>query len=300
MTAQAFVVVRLPDGQRVRLGPGDIIGRMWTAALQLHDPRVSEAHALVSLRGGDLRLLPLRGVFAVGGQVPRELTLAPGQQIAFADGLVLEIEEVELPEAVLALVGPGLAPQAAPALCSVYGGPRARLVVGYEPAAHAWVWSTGADWWLEVGAEAARPLHVGDAFDVDGARFEAVALRLGDAGGEPTRRAPPSRPVHIAAWYDTVELTVEGEPPVRLGGIGARLLSELVSIGGPAPWEAVAAELWPTETDRGQLRRKWDVTLVRLRARLRQGGIRDDLISADGSGSFGLRRIEGDTVDDRS
>jgi hypothetical protein len=293
------VTFRLPDGSQVSLGPGDIIGRVWAAALQLHDPRVSEAHAMVSLRGGELRLLPLRGAFAVGGQFPKELTLAEGQEIALAEGLVLRVEAVELPDAVLALQAPGLDRVAAPALCSLYGRPRPRVAAGYEPGAPAYLWSTGEGWQLARGGAAAVALSVGDEVDVDGVIFEAVEQELIEAGGQPTRRAPPPLPLRLTAWYDSVELCVGGGPPERLGGVSARLLSELVSIGGPAPWDVVAAELWPAERDRAQLRRKWDVSLTRLRARLRRLGVRDELIGSDGAGNVSLVQIAGDEVIDR-
>ncbi len=62
---RAFVRFQLPDGTQRDLYPGDIIGRLWSAALHVDDARVSEAHALVSLRGRELQLLALRGRFAV-------------------------------------------------------------------------------------------------------------------------------------------------------------------------------------------------------------------------------------------
>jgi hypothetical protein len=67
-----------PGGRIWHLRPGDIVGRMPTAALQLNDPRVSEAHGLVSLRGYRLRLLSLRGRFAVAGRPTTDLELEPG------------------------------------------------------------------------------------------------------------------------------------------------------------------------------------------------------------------------------
>lgn len=45
---RANVRLLLSDGRSEVLGPGDIIGRMWSATLRLDDPHVSEAHALVS------------------------------------------------------------------------------------------------------------------------------------------------------------------------------------------------------------------------------------------------------------
>ena len=48
---RASVRLRLPDGTIETLYAGDLIGRTWAAALRLDDPDVSEAHAMVSLRG---------------------------------------------------------------------------------------------------------------------------------------------------------------------------------------------------------------------------------------------------------
>jgi len=45
---RAFTRLLLPDDKAVELGHGDIIGRLWSAALSIPDPRVSEAHAMVS------------------------------------------------------------------------------------------------------------------------------------------------------------------------------------------------------------------------------------------------------------
>ena len=47
---QAHVTLRAPDGRIYQLSHGDLVGRIWSAALCLSDPQVSEAHAMVSLR----------------------------------------------------------------------------------------------------------------------------------------------------------------------------------------------------------------------------------------------------------
>ena len=67
-------------------------------------------------------------------------------------------------------------------------------------------------------------------------------------------------------------------PPVGVGeplvfsGLMARILTELVQLGGPAPWEVVAGAVWPDERDAFSLRKRWDVTLGRLRSRLKEIG----------------------------
>ena len=62
---RARVRLRLDSGEVRQLVSGDIIGRIWGAALRLDDPQISEAHALVSMRGTALKLLALRGRFVV-------------------------------------------------------------------------------------------------------------------------------------------------------------------------------------------------------------------------------------------
>jgi len=71
---------RLPSGEEVELEPGDIVGRMPRCDLRIEDPRISEAHALVSLRGPTLKLLVLRGRISVGGKTVTEVALSAGQR----------------------------------------------------------------------------------------------------------------------------------------------------------------------------------------------------------------------------
>ena len=106
-----FAQLRLPDGSTAELSPGDVVGRLATAALRLDDPRVSEAHALVSLRGSDLKLLALRGILAVDRKQRTEVTLDPGVKVALARDLVLEVIEVCIPAKVLTVSLPGLPAQ---------------------------------------------------------------------------------------------------------------------------------------------------------------------------------------------
>ena len=115
------VLVRLwtPAGELCELSSGSIIGRLRSASLVVEDPRVSEAHALVSSRGDELRLLALRGRFLVDDTPRTEVALAPGQRVRLAEGLELRVVEVALPAAVLGVVGPGLAEQALLGVVSV-------------------------------------------------------------------------------------------------------------------------------------------------------------------------------------
>ena len=105
---RAYVRFRLGNGETRDLGPGDVIGRAWTAALPLFDPFVSEAHALVSLREGALKLLGLRGRLSVGGKSVSEVILSNRLEVGLSPRTTLEVVEVSVPSALLALDVPGL------------------------------------------------------------------------------------------------------------------------------------------------------------------------------------------------
>jgi pSer/pThr/pTyr-binding forkhead associated (FHA) protein len=82
----ASALVRLPDGSVETLYVGDIVGRTWSAAVRIDDPDVSEAHALVSLRGERLWLLALRRRFTVSGKVVEAVPWSKARSSAWPPG----------------------------------------------------------------------------------------------------------------------------------------------------------------------------------------------------------------------
>jgi pSer/pThr/pTyr-binding forkhead associated (FHA) protein len=306
---RAYARIIAPDGTSWLLGPGDLIGRVHTAALVIDDARVSEAHALVSLRGGELKLLGLRGVFAVDGQPTSEVVLSDGLEIELAPGLPIVIEEVDLPDHLLALESDALPRQVLVGASSVIvsgsgSGVVVQLVGRYHDGAGAHLWSNGDVWRLRVRGEAARDLGPGDRFVVGGHEIRVVAVTIAGAGQAKTHvEGGLSSPLRIVAHFDSVHihhLGREHEQPLVLDGISARIVSELVAIGGPAPWDVLAGEVWRDEDDRLLLRRKWDVSLARLRRKLRDGRVRPDLVRAGGTGHVELMLYAGDVVDDQT
>ena len=106
---------------------------------------------------------------------------------------------------------------------------------------------------------------------------------------------------------DFLELRAVGGPDGAAAELdGDRLqafvhaLSELVAVGAPGPWEDIAASLWSEVSDRNQLRRRWDVLLFRLRQRLREGGVRPDLLRSSRVGLVELVLLPGDVVEDHT
>lgn len=283
------------------LGPGDFIGRMSSAALILDDGRISEAHALVSLRSAELQLLALRGRFAVDGQPMNHVALAPGQVLTFADGLDLVVEEVALPDTLAALEGDGLPRQILASSASLHLGPPPNLSTGSHPSADARLWTSGARWRVQVGDGPPTDLDVEGTFTVGGRTFRLVEVHVERAGVAPTQAVGGvAEPLRIVAGWDTAQIFRAGRPPVVLAGIAARMVSELAAVQAALPWDALAREIWPDDPDRDALRRRLDVALVRLRHRLRSAGVRTDLVRPTGAGFLELQLYDGDVVEDRS
>ena len=295
---RAFVRLRLPDGSVATLGPGDIMGRLASAALCLDDGRMSEAHAMVSLRGRELKLLGLRGVFAVEGQPVQEVVLREGLVIEPARGLHLVVCEVMLPESVLALEGDGLARHVLTGTVSLTARPELALWPRYRADADAVVWDNGETWRVSVGSSEARDLLPGDRFTLGAREVRAVTVAL-DHAAKPVTRLDGAvhAPLHIVARFDTVHIHKGGQLAVTLDGQQARIITELAALGGPAGWEVVAGEIWRDPEDRAQLRGRWDVSLARLRRRLREARVRPDLVRAGGTGQVELFLYGDDRVE---
>ncbi len=293
---KVHATLQLSDGRTLEVGHGDIVGRLWHAAVHIDDPRISEAHALVSLRMGELRLLALRGRFAVGGRLVAETVLRPGLRVALADGIALEVLAVDLPSRVLGLRTEGMPDRAIPGTCALVHAPAPALAPPTDPHAVAWVWRAPDRWRLRVAGEVDRDLSPGDTVVLEGRVWEAVDI---DVHGtvDPTRLDPSmARPMRMVTRYTSVHLFRDGAEPVVLRGLSARLVSELVAFGCPVPWSMLAAELW----DDGGSRKQFDMAMVRLRAQLREGRVRSDLVRTDGHGSVELLLRPGDEVEDAS
>jgi hypothetical protein len=292
---RAFVVFLTPSGEEVALGHGDLIGRLGRAALYLDDPRVSEAHAMVSLRGEALKLLALRGRLKLAGRQLTELTLEAGQLVELAPALTLRVEDVVLPDEVVGLRAPGLPPVALQGVLSFFATPTPRFEPGLFAHADLVVWGEEGAWRAAEPGQAPKPLGLGQRLTIRGLELVAEAIPL-DAVGTSNTLAP-DRPLRIVAHYDTAKVH-HGDQVVLLAGVPARLISELVAIGGPASWEVLAHELWGGDVARDLLRTRFDMALSRLRKRLRAAHIRDDLVVSSGTGQVELVLHDGDLVED--
>lgn len=292
-TAYARVVV---DGlEPAILTAGALLGRLPRADLRIDDARISEAHALLSLREGRLELLALRGELRCQGMRSARIRLVAGEVIELAEGLRLRVLEVDLPDEVLAVAG--LGPEPIPLTGTVYSVVRGTLVPRHVPDASARLWATNESWTLELPTGERRPVDVGAALP-DGLTLVSVPLSAGDAQ---ETHIGAQRAIRFACRYDSVHVSADGAPPLVLTGYPARILSDALTIQKPLFWEALATELWPEDADdRASLRAHWDKAMHTLRRKLRAVGLRTDVLRSDGKGLFEGLLLPGDVVVDET
>lgn len=285
-------------GRRHILLPGNLIGRAVMAACKLDEPRISEAHAMLSLRGGELRLLALRGSLSLDGVEDDDFPLEPDQEITLAEGVSLRVASVVLPEKVLALTVGG---QVWPLRATSYSlllVPQPQLVPRYLPAAAARVWSAAEGWSLQVGDAPARMIRPGRSWSVGAHTVSATMVETRQLSASTTMGGPD--PLRLVVRFTTVHIHRPRREPALIDGLPGRLLSELALSGSPVPWEPLAREIWSDEPSRRKLRKRWDRVRQRLTATLRDNGIRDDLVRTDHSGNFEVLLLPGDAVVDEA
>ena len=291
----------------VKAPPGAILGRLSSATVRIDDPRVSEAHALVSLRGSELKLLTLRGGLRVDGRKEADVVLEPGQRVQLARGVELRVLVVELPSSLMALqlATPGGDSLGSPveltrSVYSVLSRPAPAIEPRYHHNAPAHVWNTSDGWSIRLrGSQREQITHGGSWAVEGGVVVQAVGVPLPEAGITETvasdrgystlRLIDRDGTIHIHPEGDKDSLVLNGKP--------AQIISELMMMEVLAPWYVVAGEIWPRTRDMKVLRRNWDQCLNRLRRKLRDGSIRDNLVHADGTGNIELFLLPGDTVE---
>jgi len=293
-----WVRFQLPGEGQATLYHGDLIGRVWHAALRLNDGRISEAHAMISRRGRDVRLLALRGRFQVGGKLVSDVVLKPGVHIYFARDLALVVDEVHVADHVLAIEGPGIPRQVLNGVTTLYGGPTPRVSPQWRADGDAHLWPSDDANWLHDAEGSPQPLVPGQPLILQGTRFTPV-LEDGTGANITQMRSTHRSPMKLIAHYDTFHIQRDGEPSVVVTGKGARILSELAVARCPVGWHALAQELWP-DGHRDVLRRRWDMQLVRLRKKLRDHGLNPGMVAATGDGLLELVLGPHDEMVDRT
>lgn len=251
----------------------------------------------MSLRGGGLRLLALRGRFDVEGVTLLDVELRTGMTLTIAD-IPFTIVAVVLPSRTLGLELPGLGAVALPPVASLRSGPTGvELRPGFVAEADAVVWHDGDGHRVRTRGGAESTLGGGDVLALGSHRVLAVWLPRADS--DPTAPDEASHPLELTLRHDTVHVHHHGRR-LTIDGVPARLVTELALIGQPVEWRVVAGEIWSDEDDETALRRRWDRGLARLRATLRSLGLREDLVRRTGAGRVELYLHPGDTVVDQT
>jgi len=289
-TALPSAVVALEGtGGTTVLLPGDLIGRSATAALSIDDPRISEVHAYLSLRGGQLVLLALRGRLGVDGKVVRRVPLRAGLKVQLARDLALHCRGVHLPDRVLAIEGDGLPRQVLEGTCSLVFDPDPTLEPGYVSHAPLQLWTHDGTWRARLRDGDIRQVSPDQSWTFGERSFRPVWVPVDATGTTPTEAAGRLRPpLVLRARYDSVQIERDDEVILLLSGRSAQVLSELIAFDGPVRWETLAAEIWGRTQDPVSLRPKLDVTVGRLRRKLASAGLPTDMVHSDGCGHLQL------------
>ncbi len=285
------------DGaQTVELQHGDLVGRLETAALTLDDGRVSEAHAMVSLRNGALKLLALRRRFSVDGDKLAECDLEPGLAVDITPEWRLEVVDVRLPDEVAILRWTGGEAPLLHDVASIVTDP-VRIEWRWLPEAAGRLWRLGDRWRVDTGG-GPRPLATGDHFEAAGTAFSMDTAPIASVTSPHTRGV--RHPLTWESHYDTVHVHRSGQRVLSVSGRGARLLAELLAMKTPVSWIALARQLWRGDVDEHLLRARMDALLYRLRRKLREAHLDPHLVRSDGFGNLELLLQPDDVVQDQS
>lgn len=261
------------------------------AALCIEDPRISEAHALLSLRGAEFKLLALRGRLSVEGRPVSVAVLEPGTRVLLSGRVPLTVLEVILPDEILALTlrgadGEERAPVPLDGVLTIDPARTPPLTRSLDPAAPLIAWEAERGVLVRLrGAERDRLLLPGDEIALEGLRVRVVNLPLSARASRSTvEQGRFDNPLTIVVHYDTVHVRPAAGAPVTFDGQAARLISELAELSTPVEWATLARVLWPGEVDEHVLRYRWDQAVSRIRKKLRAGMLRADLLRSSGAG----------------
>ncbi len=294
----SVVLTHRQSRQSAVLGPGDFIGRSEGAALCLDDPRVSEAHAMVSLRDGNLKLIALRGRFRKGKEVLGETVLRPGVVLELARDVHLVCEKVHMPDAVLGLLIDDELEVMLTNTMTLYTSEVTTLKRGYDPHGAAIFWTTGSLWRVQIADQQPRTLKQGQTFTIGQTCVKVIAIPLDRTAQTRTRNSLRS-PLHFTCHDAHVEIARVNEPTIRVSGIPGRILLSLLRRQGTASYQEVVSDVWEQDASTDvSLRRRFDTGIRRLRAQLRhaQDNEEEELVQLDGTGVVTLTLSARDKV----
>ncbi len=282
----ALVRFQLHDGRVAAVPAGGLLGRLATATLRFDDPRVSEAHALVSLRGERIWILALRGPVEVDGKVVHQAPLRVGARVRLAEGVVLVVDSLEVPSEVLVVEIAGEQVPLHGEVLSLVDAARPTLVPRFVEDALLRLWTSGIGW---RGQAQGRPFDVKAGLSVvaGGVPVSFLAVGAAEVAFQATSGAGLHAPLAIRTSLDELRVSAENRPTLLVGGLPARIVRELADYAEPVPWADIARVVLGPDDEVG-LRTRWDRNLKTLRRKLEDFGYRSDLVRLDGHGMVSL------------
>lgn len=266
--------------------PGDLLGRLAIARICLHDPDVSEAHGLISVRTGGLWLLALRTPWRLSDETTWQVQLTPGLELPLTASLRLCVEQVWSPDEQPALCVDGGRPQplgwAPTSLVQTAGGPV--VVDGKVEGALAHLWPSEGEPWIRPRDGAAQPWAPGMALQIGRHTVRALLVPAVETAWTGMHARAPRTWLRVSPTR--VSLRDETGRTADLTGSSAIVLYTIAAWiqehhEQTAPWLAVATALWGVKQAPSMRENLRNNVLYRLDQRLRKLGLRDDLVRRD-------------------
>lgn len=291
---RAFALCQLTgEDDLFELEPGDIIGRMELAALSIEDARISEAHAMISLREGELRLLALRGRFRVKQEVCSQIALTDGLEIELAQDIYLKVLEVYLPDHILGLEIPGFTQMALPQTMTLFAQNPPVIRSGYDNSGDAIFWSLdGSHRVTLLHEQRTMQLKAQDHIKIKDLEVEIISIPVNSAS------RPKTVPFHAAPQQleileTGVRIVQDDTNSALITGLPGKILATLLLYGPTMTWEQIVEHVWPGDRSLElALRRRFDCSLSRLRSRLQRLGLPAQMVRMSGTGLVTLELTE--------
>ncbi|HND33582.1 MAG TPA: FHA domain-containing protein, partial [Myxococcota bacterium] len=287
-----------------------LIGRISRMDLQLNDPRISEVHALVTLKDGSLWLKGLGAPLFVNGKSEPQVRLAQDVEVELArSGIFLRVEKLYLPQQFPTLTLPDQPPQTL-AASSYHLTAGMQLAAGLHPDALLSLWSIGEDWFFRLATGEEGPCEDKKDWSIAG-RSVHFGLCVGAKLVKTIQ--DDSLPRTYVIGSSTVSIKRENRRDVVFDGQQAQLL-KLAILHGRNPetafkWFDVVEEIWWPAFERDQRRlgidpekmrddfnkrkqKNYFVCIGGIRKRLHQEGI-DKQILGTGNAFLTFRFREG-------
>jgi len=272
-----YVDLRLPDGRCLRAHPGAIIGRLSSAQVRIDHSQLSEVHALLSLRGGELWMIAMRmkiGHHTQNGiKRSHRLKLLPDMKIELIDDFIgsyiVEIIDIRLPDFVYQLrierkdqlsINRDLGELLSNEYYSIIDADAPRLVSGWKPDG-LWQFAiNGTGWTVHVAGLDAQDLSAAFSSEVRGWRLSVQKKPVSHSGSSNTRVS-----FSIKQLEDGISVRVSGIERTKLTGNQGRLVGLLLDARRseeeqqgdafdpikpiPLDKEVIKQRLWPEQAD---------------------------------------------------